>query len=233
MTGTSSFGEEWELEVVRLLLRAKRMRGLYKEKCKDKPPYSVDDYLELISKETGYEIDLKSVNWESSGFIRGICLPFENNVVKIRVPPFSENGRDHGATLCEQRFIALKEASHLVVDEEDAFVDDCLALVDDIVFGSAYLSLNDFKKDGRSDVFYGKIFAMELLFPAELRDSVKAEIDSGLSEYDAAKRFLIPEKELIWILSNNIHPGLSSFRAFADSLEGDMLKNIHPEAIDD
>ena len=218
---------EWEVDLLDLLARARHLRARYKRQCGDNAPYSIDDYLELISQETGYDIDLKAVSWGSNGLIRGACLPFDGNKAKIRVPLFVDADPENGATLCEQRYITLKEGAHLVVDDEDSYVDDYLALVNTIVFES---SINELKKDGRSDVFYGKIFAMELLFPAELRDDVIAEIAAGLSTFDAAKRFLIPEKELIWFLSDRVHPGLKHVRKIEERLEGLFLKTVHPEA---
>jgi hypothetical protein len=222
--------DDWETELIGLLSRAKHMRALYKKVSHDKPPYSVDDYLELIGDYTGYEIDLKPASWESKGLIRGICLPFDGNKVSIRVPLFIDDDAEQGATKCEQRYISLKEAAHLVIDEEDAFVENCLALVEAIVFESPYASVDKLEADGRSDVFYGKIFAMELLFPVEYRGDVKAEIDAGLSTYDAAQRFMIPEKELIWFLSANVDPALKRLRKIEERLESIFLESITPGA---
>lgn len=222
--------DDWEVELLGLLSRAKHMRSLYKKVSHDKPPYSVDDYLELIGSYTGYDIDLKPASWDSKGLIRGVCLRSEGNKVSIRVPLFIDEDPVQGATKCEQRYISLKEAAHLVIDEEDAFVENCLALVDAIVFESPYTSVDKLEKDGRSDVFYGKIFAMELLFPAECRDGVKAEIEAGLSTYGAAQRFMIPEKELIWFLSDNVDPALKRLRKMEERLESIFLESMTPGA---
>jgi len=221
--------EDWHIEILRLLAYAKHIRDKYNSVCHDDPPYSVDDYLEIIQQFTSTEIDLREMDWGSKGYIRGMCLPFEGNKAVIRVPKFKDDVASGGATECERRYITLKEISHLVVDEEDSYVDDCLALVNTLVFNSSYAVLDELDKDGRSDVFYGKIFAMELLFPAELRDGVIEEISKGLSTYDAAKRFMIPEKELIWFLSDKIHPALQYFRKEGTSMENIYLKKIHPE----
>lgn len=222
--------DDWEVELLGLLSRAKHIRNLYKKVSHDKPPYSVDDYLEVIGSYTGYNIDLKSVSWDSEGLIRGVCLRSDGHKVSIRVPLFIDDDPEQGATKCEQRYISLKEAAHLVIDEEDAFVENCLALVDAIVFESPYTSVDKLEKDGRSDVFYGKIFAMELLFPVEYRDDVKAEIDAGLSTYEAAQRFMIPEKELIWFLSDNVDPALKRLRKIEERLESIFLEGITPGA---
>ncbi|MGD9659978.1 MAG: hypothetical protein AB7U63_01765 [Porticoccaceae bacterium] len=213
--------DDWFLELIDVVSKADFIRTKYRQVSLDEPVYSVDDYLEIISQITGYELLVTAEKWQSF-HIRGGCLNFDNHIAKIPVAEHKEHDADNGVSLCEQRFITIKEAGQLVIDDDDSYIDeDCKGFVEDILFDNE--AITDFRKPGRSDIFYGKIFAMELLFPWEYRDKAIKDMDSkSRTSLEIATKFMIPEKELIWFLSDRMHPALEHIHAVYESLVAKM-----------
>ena len=199
MDGRHDNPEEWVTEIFDVIAKADFVRTKYKQNNSDTPFYSVDDYIQIIEELTGYEITVTVEDWESY-HIRGGCLNYEGNIAKIAVARHRDEDPVHGVTYCDQRYIAMKEAGQLLIDDDDSYIDNCIEFINDILVNN--ISITDFRKPGRSDIFYGKIFAMELLFPWEYRAKAKAEIENGeKTSYQVAQEFMIPEKELLWFLN--------------------------------
>lgn len=215
MAGNQATAEHWVAEIIDVIRDADYVRSLYRKKLPDLPVYSVDYYIELIGNMMGYDIGVRTAKWESY-HIRGGCLHFADNTATILVAEHLDVDPKHGVSWCEQRYITMKELAHLVIDHEGSFVDDCKDFIDDILFDN--ISLTDFSTDGRYDIFYGKIFAMELLFPWENRENVAHSIKTGVSTYSSiAENYKIPEIELRWFLSDKLHPHLKIVHGIYDS----------------
>lgn len=195
---------------IKILIQAAQVREQYDLYClnADEVPKSVDDYLHVISEYSEHEIFTHDVPWDSKR-IRGTMLR-EEGVGNIYFAERIGTDPDHperGITECEQRFIAIKEAAHLVIDDDDSYTELVLKLVDDLVMNTEK-SLEKYPESSQSE-WWAIVFAMELLFPWEDRQAhLEAVIAGSSTFYDVAKKYMIPERQVIWILSANAHPAL-------------------------
>ncbi len=116
---------------------------------------------------------------------------------------------------CRSRFVICKEASHLVVGDNNHYTTDPLTLIDGLI--------NDLPAgvDAEVDAEWAAMFtAMELLIPWKLRDWVLQMKRDGSSDYDIAYEFRVPER----LISRWITPQMQSFLESAH--EG--LQNTDP-----
>ncbi len=188
----------------------------YKEYSKnpDKPPYSVDDYVDVIGFATETKLNPmvvdKDVLWEPKAF-KGQILK-KGGEADILVPQIKSADFPYGVTECEQRFAVVKEACHTLLNVEDTFVDQLSTHVARVVTAGPSVALNRVSPI-ILDEYIGEIAAMELLLPFCKRDGYIEEIKQGdITELEIAHKYKIPEKSVIEILSEELHPGLTEFR---------------------
>jgi hypothetical protein len=204
-------------ETIRVIAKAQRVHKRHVSVVGDKPFYSVDELINVIEELTGMnKIAPKTVLWATVQF-KGCLRRYDLNA-EIWVGRHKD--RDGGKlSTCEQRYVTVKEASHLLIDDKAFFISSTKGLIEGIVFGG---SLFDLPQDLRSE-FYGEICAMEILFPFKYHEKAISDIGNGALPYDIAKYYMIPEKELLWILSDKIRPFLKICHAKLDEL--DSLRN--------
>jgi len=180
----------------------------------DAVPYSVDDYIDIISHVAGKKLNPMSVNskvkWEPKAFKGQIFK--RGDEADILVPQVKTDARPHGVTECEQRFAVIKEACHTLLNVENTFVDQLSAHVTRVVTSGPSVVLNDVPSIIQ-DEYLGEIAAMELLFPFSKRDEYITKIkNKQTTTLKIAQRYKIPEKKVINTLSDGIHPALKAHR---------------------
>jgi len=204
-----------------ILATTRRIREDYKQYCLNAStlPLSVDEYLRRIEEYTDFQIELIEVNWRSHQ-IRGSIHRFDaSRTAKIYVAPRREAPGKIGITYCEQRFVAVKEACHLLIDHEDTYTTAIAPLIESLVFPGSR-EINSLMEPMQSEVF-AVVAAMELLFPFEQREEHIEQIAQGkLSYFDVANKFKVPERQVFWILSDMAHPALKKYH----ELLNDILK---------
>ena len=210
--------EKLAFEIALVLMKAQGLIVKNRAAIGTSYPLRANDFIEMISQETGYAINVIEDRWGTYR-IRGALHRYEN-VAEIYIACHKDVDVDDGITTCEQRFISLKEAAHILIDEDDSYMVDHKILVDGILFnhsGSIKMLASE-PKDSRSEI-YAKIVAMELLFPMSERDRCKEALDSGKRPaIDIAMEFKIPEKEVIRVLRDADHDFLKSCHALLDRL---------------
>ena len=203
-------------DIIKMFHVTARIRNGYRDYSlnPEKKPYSVDDYVEIISHAMGIELNPlvvdNDVSWSPKHF-KGQILK-KGDKADILVPPVKSNECSFGITQCEQRFAVVKEACHTLLSVDDEVVGQLSDLVSEIVTGGSSIILNDLPSIIQ-DEYLGEIAAMELLFPHEFRDGYIEKIKDGkTTPLDIAHEFMVPEKKIINMLSNGMHVGLSEFR---------------------
>lgn len=203
------------MELYRVILKAKNIRDHYKNQSlsADSPPISIDDYVDVISEYeeiiiNRHTLDRLGVDWKSKQ-IKGCLLRYAGSADIYVAPKKTDTQDEHGITYCEERFITVKEASHLVIDGEDSFIDGCIKLVEEIVYPpSMYI---DKLSEAVQSEWMAEIFALELLFPFEVRAGFRNRIldaDDKLTAWDVADQFKIPLKKVEWILSDGMYDAI-------------------------
>ncbi len=180
----------------------------------EKPPYSVDDYVDVIGftadKKLNPMVVDKDVLWEPKAF-KGQILK-RGGEADILVPQIKSDECPHGVTECEQRFAVVKEACHTLLNVENTFVDQLSSHVARVVTAGPSVILNKVSPI-ILDEYIGEIAAMELLLPFDKRDEYIERIrQEDITELAIAHKYKIPEKSVIAILSDQIHPGLTEYR---------------------
>lgn len=200
------------MELIRTIMYSNLIREQYELYVIKSCPLSVDHYLEIISQYTEYKIEMKQAKEASawnSHIIRGKLHRIDKDkCAKIYICRQKKNPSDqNGVTFCEHRFIATKEASHLLIDEEKTYTQHAEPLIENLLFNSTH-TINDMPEEYQSEV-HAIICALELLFPWETRHGWKEAIDSGEKTYmAAAEQHKIPARWVFWVLSDKAHPAL-------------------------
>lgn len=181
-------------------------------------PLSVDTYVDLIAEWTGYTIGVSHIPgkgaWRSSA-IRGMMHRFNDaKKAHIYAARVKQGPNDHfGVTFCENRFIVMKEACHLLIDSADTYATDAKSLIESLLFKSGPSERNSQNAAFMSEI-YAMVAALELLFPWEERAGRLALIESGeKTHYDIANEYKIPERHVFWVLGKQIHENLSGIHS--------------------
>lgn len=191
------------------------VRTAYKEHCAkpDSKPYSIQDYLFIIGKDSNKEIAVHEVNvsseWDPKCF-KGQLYKYENRA-DIIVPPIrSVSGI--GVTECERNFAVMKEASHLLIDHDSDQVSNISQMVTSIINVGGNIVLNN-QSDIIKSEYIGVLTALELLFPHDQRAACKAAIESKeRTTLDIAREYMIPENQVIRALDEELYISLEHYR---------------------
>lgn len=188
-----------------------------------KPPYFSNTIIRLIAEQEGFTVTVREHAWDSYR-IRGTLWRYgdgQHYRADVHIPLHRDDAdplRIRGITTCQQRFVALKEAVHLLSDSEGDYIAKSGSMVGDLICdnsgGFDALASND--PASRSEGL-AKILALELLFPMSQREAFRAEIQAGrMTYYDVARTFMVPEKEVMWALRTGEHEWLCRCHADAD-----------------
>lgn len=215
------------MELIDTIISAELIREQYELYAIKSCPYSIDFYISMISSYTEYKIQLKqakeTTQWKSH-IIRGKLHRTDlTKLAKIFICRQKKNkGDQNGVTFCEHRFIAVKEASHLLIDDKKTYTKHAESLIENLLFNGPH-TISDMPEEYQSEV-HAIICALELLFPWEERTAWKELIDSNRKSYmDAATHFKIPARWVFWVLSDKAHPALFDARSVIE-----RIKNIKP-----
>lgn len=173
-------------------------------------PVSIDDLTTVISGITEMNVKLYEVDWDSDNTIKGRLNRYKHNadIFVTSVPKI---------TLCEQRFIAIKEMSHLVIDSAHSYTKDIQELIREIVYPNSRF-LWDSSEQIQSEVL-AEVLAAELLFPWSYRDECISQLESkSITSMDIANRFKFPLKKVEWILNSENHNIISETHEAINSL---------------
>jgi Zn-dependent peptidase ImmA (M78 family) len=173
-------------------------------------PVSIDDLTTVISKVTDMSIKLYEVDWDGDNTIKGRLNRYKHNA-DIFITSQSR------VTLCEQRFVATKEMSHLVIDSPHSYTKDIEQLIREIVYpNSRVLWANS--EQIQSEVL-AEVLAAEILFPWSFRDDCISQLEDGvIITRDIAERFKFPLKKVEWILNDENHSVISETHNTINSL---------------
>lgn len=203
-----------EQELFRMFGKTSKIRRTYDtyNKSPTLPPFSIHDLTKIISKEVKKQICIKEINrpWKPKHF-KGQLFKKKDSA-DIVVPKVKTNTDPNGVTLCERNFAVIKEACHLLIDDADAVVDQLEKLIENIVTAGDRVVLDDHSPIIKSE-YLGEFAARELLFPVGYRDSCINEIaEEKATPLDIAKRFMIPEQQVIKALTLETHCQLERYR---------------------
>lgn len=108
--------------------------------------------------------------------------------------------------LCWRRYVSFKELCHLVIDNEDSFTGNPVALVEGLI-----TDLPNLEK--RPDLLSERLshfIALELMFPWPVRAEIYKMHQGGKSNLEIAQHCKFPEKAVITIVSKE-HRNMSEF----------------------
>lgn len=166
--------------------------------CPTKSPMEViKDLIPEVAKRSKLKISLKRTSFIPKD-ISGQLLRYENTATIIYSAELN---------ICKSRFVICKELTHLLVDEPHAFTKDPIQLVSELINYSPPGILDDV--DSEWGAYFG---AIELLIPYTLKSKMYEEHASGITDYELAQKFRIPEKIMSYILSEK-------YREFDESLK--------------
>lgn len=184
-------------------------------------PASIDDLRYVVSDMYDIEINIELVDFNST-HLRGM-VEFFNGDKKI-ANVYVKKSQDPEW----RRFIAAKELSQLINDEEEdwnpAGVDTIDGLIEAEQFGQASSTSEEEKEEDcaapshlQSELL-AQAIALEILFPFEIRVDRKAAYDKGdLTLDDLSQQFGIPEYAINWLFSDQYHVAASEVWAEIDS----------------
>lgn len=153
---------------------------------------SIEDLKDVISEFTGMTINVHEVPWDAHRFL-GTIQRFPRHA-EIYVAERGERGEPYKLTYCEQRFIAVKEMGHLLIDQPDNFAVHAADLLQDVCF-PAFAELD--KRPRLQSEEISVLFALETLFPFQKRKPHLERIKNGQDTALAvATHFRIPEKQV-------------------------------------
>lgn len=165
------------------------------------PPVSVDDLKEIIENETKTEIKFYELCWNSKGLLKGRLDRYKNSA-NIFIADTSM------ISPCWQRFVAVKEMCHLVIDSPNTYTHQIENLISEIVYPGSRL-IWDCSEQIQSEAL-AELLAAEFLLPWTYRDHLIKQIQDGTKTTErVAESFKVPLKKVEWILSPNIHQAIT------------------------
>lgn len=189
-----------------------------------KVPISVDE-LRGIFEKIGY-VDV--IRWEEfdykTRYILGQIKTFKANMgVYAEQKDYARIQISKGQNPCWKRFVICKEMYHTIIDATNKAR---IANTDDLLKLSNFLSNSFLSQISKQQVAYdpydtevaAEIFALETLFPYELRRNFCDDYDKGIiTDHQLALRFKIPEVYIAGAMSSDY---------FTAVYEGRELVNI-------
>ncbi|MCO6386689.1 hypothetical protein [Aliihoeflea sp. 40Bstr573] len=151
----------------------------------DKLPVSVEDTQWAIEEKYGFKITKELVDFEAE-HIRGMMERYENGTAHV----FIRQRQDNDLTVNGywHRFIAVKELSHLAIDEKEDFNWDGSKTIEELIADHIFEGMRPAKIEIQSEVL-AELVAIEILYPMEFR---QADIESGRLPSDLAKDYGVP-----------------------------------------
>ena len=211
------------MEIFRVIYQADLIRGYYDTYCLqgDAAPLSVDDYVNVIKDYSSvpfelFELDAGQKHWKAKQIKGGIARYCDR--AEIYVAAHRPDQPDAGITLCEKRFITLKELSHLLIDDEDSYLDSVTEWVNHMIYGDS--PFNGAVESGQSETM-ACLFAMELLFPWQYRESLRKKINDPndpCTSLEVARKFKVPLTQLVFVLTDAIHNELTKQHKWLDDI---------------
>jgi len=202
------------MDLTKIVMMARQVRHLYTQHSKQPNTYpvSISDLHHVISEYSGHQIKFHEVsnihNSDDFGPIAGRLDRYKisSNIFFASYPEI---------TKCRQRYIAVKEMSHLIIDTPNEFCIDAMNLLRQLIDNRTSL-IGDFSPIKQSET-YAELVAIELLFPWEKRKTANEKIATGeITIKELAKEHMIPLNALEWILSDGMHTGLTECHNLID-----------------
>lgn len=216
------------MNIIDVINVAITVREHYRVAAPDSYPLSIDFYIEqIIQPYTGYKIEVMESSddtlWTSSN-IRGAIHRYDEEkraviyVARQRTGPTDRSG----VTFCEQRFIVIKEACHLLIDNAETYTTDATALIQQLVFPESETLIDN--NEAFQSENYAAVAALELLFPWSDREGKKQQHKAGtMSYFDIANEYKIPERAVAFALMDSTHETLQKHHQSIEKILGSKI----------
>lgn len=179
------------------------------DKCHAAQPFSYPVNLGPIIEEVGIRLGSPTAPFR----IEPLCIPADegNPQIFACLSRYSDHAKIFYRprpvlNLCWKRYVVFKELCHLVIDSDDSFTGDPVALVEGLI-----TDLPNLEK--RPDLLSERLshfIALELMFPWPMRAEIHRMHESGSSNLEIAHHCKFPEKAVITIVSKE-HRNMSEF----------------------
>jgi hypothetical protein len=166
-------------------------------------PVSIDDLCWVVGDMYGIDINLVLVDFVSQ-HLRGMVESNNHGTKSANV--YVQKNQDSEW----RRFIAAKELSQLIIDEEEDWnslgVDTIDGLIKEEQFpqSDAECTEDDIAPKHLQSEMLAQAVALEILFPFEFREKCKQQCIDGLSTIDdLSQHFGIPEYAIMWAFNEH------------------------------
>lgn len=123
----------------------------------DRAELSVDDALHCITQMYGFPVSYEELEFPAT-FLKGMVRRYADGRAEVFVRRNLE--------LNDRRFTAIKEASHILIDEEGFFSTDVVSTIDALIFEYAATEGEASENPVQSEVL-AEAAAMTLMYPPE------------------------------------------------------------------
>jgi len=169
-------------------------------------PVSIDDLRYVVGDMYDIEINMKLVDFGSE-HLRGMVESCNHGTKTANVYVKKSQNSEW------RRFIAAKELSQLIVDEDEDWNPDGVDTIDGLIQEAQFPqstsedeSENQCAPTHLQSEMLAQAVALEILFPFEYRVKCKEDYDNGARTLDdLSQQFGIPEYAINWMFSEQYH----------------------------